>query len=86
MNRLEGYDSSIQYDIANPIVTVFGKEAVINYEMQCCSSSSSSSDKGGGDGKVIGSDDVGGVKVDSRIVVRQTRKWELSNGKWLQTI
>ncbi len=85
MNRLEGYDSSIQYDIANPIVTVFGKEAVINYEMQCCSSSSSS-DKGGGDGKVIGSDDVGGVKVDSRIVVRQTRKWELSNGKWLQTI
>ena len=53
--------------------------------MQCCSSSSSS-DKGGGDGKVIGSDDVGGVKVDSRIVVRQTRKWELSNGKWLQTI
>ena len=85
MNRLEGYDSSIQYDIANPIVTVFGKEAVINYEMQCCSSSSSS-DKGGDDGKVIGSDDVGGVKVDSRIVVRQTRKWELSNGKWLQTI
>jgi hypothetical protein len=85
LNRLEGYDSSIQYDIANPIVTVFGKEAVINYEMQCCSSSSSS-DKGGGDGKVIGSDDVGGVKVDSRIVVRQTRKWELSNGKWLQTI
>jgi hypothetical protein len=85
LNRLEGYDSSIQYDIANPIVTVFGKEAVINYEMQCCSSSSSS-DKGGDDGKVIGSDDVGGVKVDSRIVVRQTRKWELSNGKWLQTI
>ena len=91
MNRLEGYDSSIQYDIANPIVTVFGKEAVINYEMQCSSSSSSdkggssSSDKGGSD-KVIGSDDVGGVKVDSRIVVRQTRKWELSNGKWLQTI
>jgi len=84
LNRLEGYDSSIQYDIANPIVTVFGKEAVINYEMQC--SSSSSSDKGGGDGKVIGSDDVGGVKVDSRVVVRQTRKWELSNGKWLQTI
>jgi len=85
LNRLEGYDSSIQYDIANPIVTVFGKEAVINYEMQC-SSSSSSSDKGGDDGKGIGSDDVGGVKVDSRIVVRQTRKWELSNGKWLQTI
>ena len=85
MNRLEGYDSSIQYDIANPIVTVVGNEAVINYEMQCCSSSSSS-DKGGDDGKVIGSDDVGGVKVDSRIVVRQTRKWELSNGKWLQTI
>lgn len=64
---------------------MFGKEAVINYEMRCCSSSSSS-DKGGGDGKGIGSDDVGGVKVDSRIVVKQTRKWELSNGKWLQTI
>ena len=64
---------------------MFGKEAVINYEMQC-SSSSISSDKGGGDGKGIGSDDVGGVKVDSRIVVKQTRKWELSNGKWLQTI
>lgn len=60
---------------------MFGKEAVINYEMQC-----SSSDKGGDDGKGIGSDDVGGVKVNNRIVVKQTRKWELSNGKWLQTI
>lgn len=80
MNRLEGYDSSIQYDIINPIVTVFGKEAVINYDMQCNGSSSSVSVNGGDD------DDVSGViKVDSRMIVKQTRKWELSNGKWLQT-
>lgn len=63
-------------------MTVFGKEAVISYDMQCSSSS------GVGVGDDIGSDDdMGGViKVDSRrIVVKQTRKWELSNGKWLQT-
>lgn len=81
MNRLEGYDSSIQYDIINPIVTVFGKEAVINYDMQCSGSSSVNGGDSSGD-----DDDVGGViKVDSRMIVKQTRKWELSNGKWLQT-
>ena len=79
MNQLEEYDNSIQYNIANAIVTVFGKEAVITYDMIPFISDDSCSDDS------RGSRDVGGLTMD-RKVVKQSRKWELSNGKWLQTI
>jgi len=85
---MEGYDSTIHYDIVNPIVTVFGKEAIINYDMQCssCGGADISSDNADDADDADDNDDNSAVKVDRKVVVKQTRKWELSNGKWLQTI